>query len=344
MALVKIQGAKEKELGIYYEVDSEVEPLGEGGMGKVYPGVCVDEKTGQKKRDVAIKFLYDDLDEQTLTHARREASIQLHNDNLIEMFGFSETETTNVLGETVKHYHIASELLEGITLADVLDGKIQDSKGELIPFAVELHKQFKEHPYDFAVKIVRNVLSGLMALHDAGYIHRDIDPGNIMLTKDEKIKIIDFGISKKISDLGKKDKSVTVSGMFIGKPEYAAPELVLGDIKHQDQTSDIYAVGILLYQCIVGHVPFQGPHHEVLQMQLKKQVPVDDIRNKELCDIILKATNKKQNLRYRSVSEFRVSIDALPSPIPDNKNTPWLVWGVTAVLGVVAGVVAAFIA
>ena len=267
MSLIKIQGAIEKEQGIYYEVDDEATPLGAGGMGKVYAGVCIDEETGSH-RDVAVKFLYDDLDEQTLRHARREASIQLHNDNLIEMFGFSEVEDTNVLGETVKHYHIASELLNGITLADFLEGKLRSVTGEEIPLMEDLYAKYQNDSESFAVKIVRNVLSGLMALHDAGYIHRDIDPTNIMLTTDGRIKIIDFGIAKKVDDLGTKDRALTVSGIFIGKPEYAAPELVLGDIKHQNATTDIYAVGILLYQCITGHIPFQGPHHEVLDMQL----------------------------------------------------------------------------
>ena len=124
-------------------------------------------------------------------------------------------------------------------------------------------------------------------MHDAGYIHRDIDPTNIMLTNDVRIKIIDLGIAKKVNDLGSTDKAMTVSGIFIGKPEYAAPELVLGDIKHQNATTDIYAVGILLYQCIVGQVPFKGPHHEVLEMQLRKKLPLHNIKNQKSNSISL---------------------------------------------------------
>lgn len=342
MARTKIQGQIEKEQGIYYEVDSNAVPLGEGGMGKVYAGVCVDEMTGVTK-DVAIKFLYDDLDEQTLSHARREASIHLHNDNLVEMYGFSETEEINVLGETVKHYHIASELLDGVTLADVFEGKTDNLHGEKLQLAQGIKIDFEANPYEFAVRIVRNVLSGLMALHDAGYIHRDIDPSNIMLTTDGKIKIIDFGIAKKLSHLGSRDRAMTVSGMFIGKPEYAAPELVLGDIKHQNKTTDIYSVGILLYQCIMGNVPFNGPHHDVLQMQLNKKLPLRNIKNAKLASIIDKATSKKQINRYQSVAEFRAALDLLPHPIKaDEKiglNTKFIPWVASVVLGLASGIV-----
>lgn len=338
MALTIIQGKVEKEQGIYYEVDANAKPLGEGGMGKVYAGVCVNEKTGARN-DVAIKFLYEDLDENALRHARREASIQLHNDNLIEMYGFSEVEEENVLGEKVKHYHIASELLNGISLADFLDGKLKGITGEEIQMATEMYAQFQEDPESFAVRIIRNVLSGLLALHDAGYIHRDIDPTNIMLTNDGRIKIIDLGIAKKVNDLGSKDKAMTVSGIFIGKPEYAAPELVLGDIKHQNATTDIYAVGILLYQCIVGQVPFKGPHHEVLEMQLRKNLPLRNIKNSKLRAIIAKATNKNQAKRYRSVAEFRAALDALSQNIkPEPSFINKFIWLIAIVTGLILGV------
>ena len=309
MAKIKLQGESEKRKGIYYEVDSDVEPIGEGGTGKVYEGRCVNTKTGETK-SVAIKFLFVDLPEQIVERARRESSIQLRNDNLIEMLGFIETETTHN-NTTQKHYHVVSELLHGVSLADIFDGKCSDAQGKEIPYAKKLLNIYSNDPDHFAKIVIKNVLSGLMALHDAGYIHRDIDPSNIMITDDNHIKLIDFGICKQMDKLTTHDKVQTVAGVFMGKPEYASPELALGDIKHQDQTTDIYAVGILMYQCILGHVPFEGTCYEILDKQVKSKIPSKKIENARLRRIINKACDKKQELRYQTSAEMRVDIESL---------------------------------
>lgn len=309
MAIIKLQGDSEKKKGIYYEVNSDLEPIGEGGTGKVYEGQCVNKKTGET-RPVAIKFMFSDLSEQIIERARRESSIQLRNDNLIEMLSFIETETThnNVLQ---KHFHVVSELLHGVSLTDIFNGKCSDAKGKEIPYAKKLLNIYTKDPDHFAKIIIKNVLSGLMALHDAGYIHRDIDPSNIMITEDNHIKLIDFGICKQIDKLTTHDKVQTVAGVFMGKPEYASPELALGDIKHQNQTTDIYAVGILLYQCIMGHVPFEGTRYEILDKQVKLRVPTKNIKTIGLRRIIEKACNKKQELRYQTSAEMRVDLESL---------------------------------
>ena len=150
-----------------------------------------------------------------------------------------------------------------------------------------------------------------MALHDAGYIHRDIDPTNIMITSNGHIKLIDFGIAKQMQSLTTNDKSLTVAGVFMGKPEYAAPELILGDIKSQDKTTDIYAVGILLFQCIIGHPPFEGDRHEVMNKQLHQKMPLGLIKNKQIRKIIETATDKTRAKRFRSAAEFRVALDQI---------------------------------
>ena len=116
MALYKIQGKSEKQKGIYYEFDSDDSPLGEGGMGKVYKGRCVDEHSRQS-RSVAIKFMYSDLPSYAIEKARREAEIRFRHENLVEMLGFIETEDKGAFGEIVRHYHVVSELLEGIALS-----------------------------------------------------------------------------------------------------------------------------------------------------------------------------------------------------------------------------------
>lgn len=310
MAIIRLQTEIEKRLGIFYQCDTNMPPIGIGGMGKVCEGLCVNERNGST-RPVAIKFMFDDLPPSAYERARREAEIQLRNDNLVEMLGFIETQDVSLTGEVRKHYHVISELLTGVSLSDILEGKTKDRLGEDVAFAVKMLQDYKNDPEHFAQFVVINVLSGLMALHDAGYIHRDIDPSNIMLTSDGHIKLIDFGIAKQMNTLTTGDKSLTVAGKFMGKPEYAAPELVLGDIQHQNQTTDIYSVGILLYQCIIGHTPFEGARHEILEMQLKAKLPLGKIKNKALRNIIATACEKKQELRYQTSSQMRVALETM---------------------------------
>lgn len=310
MAIIRLQTEIEKRKGIFYQFDTDTPPIGEGGMGKVCEGLCVNEHNGST-RPVAIKFMFDDLPPSAYERARREAEIQLRNDNLVEMLGFIETQEVLFGGGVQKHYHVISELLTGVSLSDVLEGKTKDRKGNDVPFAVKMLQDYQNDPEHFAQIVVMNVLSGLMALHDAGYIHRDIDPTNIMLTTDGHIKLIDFGIAKQMNTLTTGDKSLTVAGKFMGKPEYAAPELVLGDISHQNQTTDIYSVGILLYQCIIGHTPFEGARHEILEMQLKAKLPLGKIKSKALRNIIATACEKKQELRYQTSSQMRVALETM---------------------------------
>ena len=309
MAVIRLQGKAEKEAGVYYEVDSSDKPIGEGGMGKVYKGKSVNTKTGVT-RPVAIKFLYMDLPESAIERARREASIRLRNDNLIEMLGFIETDEDRD-GVVVKHYHVVSELLNGVSLAELIQGKTTGPDGKEIPYARELYNEFLENPSQFAITIIKNTLSGIMALHDAGYIHRDIDPSNIFITDDRHIKVIDLGICKQMNTLQDEAKQLTVAGTFMGKPEYASPELALGDLKFQNQTTDIYALGVLLYECMTGKVPFEGTRYDVLDKQVKEKMPLSDIKDKGIRKVIEKATEKKQEARYQSAAAMRADLEAL---------------------------------
>ena len=341
MATIRLQGETEKRKGLYYQLDSGDEPIGVGGMGQVFKGTCVNEHTGAT-RPVAIKFMFDDLPQHAIERARREASIQLRNDNLVEMLGFIEIAERTQFGDVKMHYHVVSELLTGVSLSDLMEGKTTDRDGVSVPFAEKLLADYQNDSEHFARTVVMNILSGLMALHDAGYIHRDIDPSNIMITQDGHIKLIDFGIAKQMNTLTTNDKGLTVAGKFLGKPEYAAPELVLGDIQHQNQTTDIYAMGILLYQCIVGHTPFEGPRHEILEHQLKTKLPLTAVHNKQLRKIIAKACEKKQDLRYRTSAQMRVDLEAVTwaakKPItPKGPSKPVD----KRIIGIVAGAVAA---
>lgn len=318
MAVIRLQGEAEKQEGIYYEFDTSTQLLGEGGTGKVFAGRRVKESTGEAK-NVAIKFLYSDLPENIVERARRESEIHLHNDNLIEMLGFIEIEEKSPKGDVFKRNHVVSELLHGVMLDDLMHGKTTDPAGNDIPFAQKLYKDYINDPYHFSIFIIKNVLSGLMALHDAGYIHRDIDPTNIMITSDERIKLIDFGIAKQMQSLNTFDKSLTSTGQFIGKASYAAPELVLGDVKSQCRATDTYSVGILLFQCLVGHLPFEGSDGEIMAMQLHNKIPSNLIKQTAIKKIIEKATDKKIAKRFQSAAEFRVALEQISHlPYPES--------------------------
>ena len=205
-------------------------------MGRVFRGVQVEEGSNgsRKECEVAIKCLMEDLPEHAIKRSQREASIRLKNDNLVEMIDFVATHD----GYT-NHYHVVSELLDGVNLDELLEGRTTNHDGQPNPTAERLLRNYRENRKAFVGEVFRCILSGIMALHDAGYIHRDIDPSNIMVTTDGKIKLIDFGIAKKVNELFTTGKSLTSPGQFIGKCYYAAPELLLGDLKQQSFTTEV---------------------------------------------------------------------------------------------------------
>jgi len=343
MAIIKLQGKKEQEEGIYYEFNTATEPLGEGGMGKVYRGRKV--WSDGRMCEVAIKFMFDGLPDTVIDRARREANIQIPHENLVLMMGFLTTETVNQAGEKRMHYHVVSELLTGVMLADLLQGVTATKSGEQIPFAQKLYTMYQTEREKFALLVMRNVLSGILTLHDHDYIHRDIDPTNIMVTKDGKIKLIDFGISKHLNTLATQDKALTSTGQFMGKAQYAAPELVLGDVPNQNKTTDIYELGILFYQLVAGHLPFEGTSNAILQAQLKTKTPVGDIENPYFANVIAKATEKEPKDRYQSAAEFRVAVEQLEPMIGrkrsfiDKLGKPLFFGGLAIVAAVVVAAV-----
>lgn len=345
MNIIRLQGDAEIRAGIYYEYDVDSKPLGEGGMGRVFKGFRVNQRTGERM-PVAIKAIYENIPERVVERARREAAIQIDHDNLIRMYGFVEavTPATDKSPQRV-HYHVIMELLIGVTLEDMLNGITDDKHGVQIPFAKEIYSQYMNHRVAASSKIIKSILSGLMSLHDKGIIHRDIDPSNVMITLDKKIKLIDFGICKQIVSLESQDKGLTSSGVFMGKVNYAAPELVLGDVKSQNYTTDIYAVGVLFYQLMAGHLPFTGTDQDILAGNLRKPFPMKDVKRADVKKIIKKATEKSQDKRYSSVSEMRVDIEHLnlndKNAGKSNKN--WLIAACTMGAIVIASVIAIII-
>lgn len=339
MNIIRLQGEAEKRKGVFYEYDADATPLGEGGMGRVFKGFRVLERTSERT-PVAIKAIYDNIPERVVERARREASIQLENDNLIRMFGFVETVTNYGEGKVKLHYHVIMELLVGVTLEDIMKGVTTGHNGLQIPFAGELYNQYLQDRDVAVIRIMKAVLSGLMALHDNGYIHRDVDPSNIMVTIDGKIKLIDFGICKQIVSLESLDKALTASGVFMGKVNYAAPELVLGDVRSQNYTTDIYALGVLMFQLCTGHLPFSGTDQDILAANLRKKLPMKDVTNKAFKRIISKATEKVQSKRYASVAELRVDLERTsPSHAGRGVAKPYLFGGLALCVLILLGCV-----
>lgn len=312
-----LQGEAEKQKHLYYEFDRSQEPVGIGGMGVVYRGRMVDELTGAF-RDVAIKEVQPEGDETeralVMNRARREASIQLRNDNLIEMLGYVEVDEKK-LGTVKKRLYIVSEFLEGVTLDKVLAGVYTDYRGEEIHFAKDLSTRYSANPEETATYIIKNVLSAIVALHDNGFLHRDIDPSNIMITEDGKIKLIDFGIAKKQDALSSNDKMQSDEGTFVGKVEYAAPELISGKVSAQDFTTDIYSIGVLFYKLLTGKLPFEGNRFDIIKGQLNGKPDLRKIKSAKYRVIVGKAMSKEQAKRYSSASMMRADLDGLaPAP------------------------------
>ena len=305
-----LQGEIEKQSHIYYEFDRS-NRIGAGGMGTVYRGRMVDESTGAY-REVAIKEVQPEGDAATrqlvLDRARREASICFHNDNIVEMLGFVET-SEKKLGMEKTRYYIVSEFLDGVTLDKVLEGVCTDYQGNEIHFARDLADRYGHDREATSEYIIKNVLSAIVALHDNGYLHRDIDPSNIMITSDGKIKLIDFGIAKKQDALTSSDGMQSEEGSFVGKVEYAAPELVSGKVSMQDFSTDIYAIGVMFYRLLTGHLPFEGNRFDIIKAQMSKKPDLSSIKSKKFRAIVGKALAKQQKQRYPSASAMRAALD-----------------------------------
>lgn len=302
--IVRVQGASEVQNGIYYEYDTESQPLGQGGMGIVYQGYCFRVDNPQEYIPVAIKLITNTT-QDLIERAMREASIQIDHPNLLRMWGFIPNMEWDMYTQSYKpKYYVVMDRLVGVDLFSLMKGVTIDKSGYNVTYAQELYNKFISDRLAFVGEVMGGVLNAIAALHEKGYIHRDIDPSNVMITDDNGIKLIDFGISKSCSTQDGPVQKLTQVGSIIGKADYAAPEIVTGDVMNHNFTTDIYALGIMLYQLYTGSLPYSGSDPEIMQAQLNQPVPVENINHMGIRAVVERATRKKQSERYQSVTEM----------------------------------------
>ncbi|MFJ7591629.1 protein kinase [Streptomyces sp. NPDC097617] len=213
--------------------------LGAGGMASVY--LAYDSALD---RQVAIKTLHSDLGrEQSFRERfRREAQAvaKLSHTNIVSVFDTGEGEVRfgDARGDGAVMPYIVMEYVEGRPLGSVLDEDV---------------RQYGAMPADRALKVTADVLAALETSHEMGLVHRDIKPGNVMVNKRGVVKVMDFGIARAMQS---GVTSMTQTGMVVGTPQYLSPEQALG--RGVDARSDLYSVGIMLFQLLTGRIPFDA--------------------------------------------------------------------------------------
>jgi serine/threonine protein kinase len=261
-------------LGGRYEVG---ERIGVGGMAEVFR--ASDVRLG---RDVAVKVLRSDLAREASFQQRfrREAqsAARLNAPCIVAVYDTGEDERGVP--------YIVMEHVDGRTLRDVLQ-----TEGRLLP--------------QRALEVSADVLAALDVAHAAGIVHRDIKPGNVMLTSTGEIKVMDFGIARAAAD---SSATMTQTASVIGTAAYLSPEQARGE--HVDQRSDLYSTGCLLYELLTGTPPFTGDSPVAVAYQHVREDPVmpseyDPTLTQDVDAVVLKAMAKSPAQRYQSAGEMR---------------------------------------
>jgi serine/threonine protein kinase len=256
--------------------------ISSGGMGEVYVAERILED-GNRFGPVALKVICDELANDWAIKARfkREAEISraIRSPRVIRVYEIGETDSGIPF--------LAMELLEGEELFDRLCSRSS--------FTVEE-----------TAELFMQILDGISAVHKSGFIHRDIKPENIFLTLRsggrEIVKIIDFGIAKSCTEAS--DPYLSVVGQIYGTPEYLSPEQCLTpDVDHR---ADLYSIGVMMYECVTGSLPFTGetPYAVILAQQNSPPPPLPSSVDPAFASIIDKALLKEADDRYQSADEM----------------------------------------
>lgn len=264
-----------------YEI---VERLGRGGMAEVYRGYHA-----ALDRYVAIKllhaFLADDPEFKSRFEKEAQNVAKLKHPNIVQVYDF-EYDQAN------ESYYMVMELIEGPTLKDRL---------------FDLDKANEQMPLPEALRIVHDAGAALAYAHRQGMIHRDVKPANLMLDKDGRVVLTDFGIAKIVTGV-----QFTASGGMVGTPAYMAPEQGLGEAG--DERSDIYSLGVILFQLCTGRLPYEAdtPLATILK-HLNEETPRPMHLNpdlpREVEKIILKAMAKEPDDRFNTAQDMAEHIE-----------------------------------
>jgi serine/threonine-protein kinase len=181
-----------------------------------------------------------------------------------------------------------------------------------------LIRRIGQLPIGKSISIANQVCEGLAEAHRLGVVHRDLKSNNIMIDKEGNVRIMDFGIARSLEA-----KGITGAGVMIGTPEYMSPEQVEG--KDVDQRSDIYSLGVILYEMVTGRVPFEGDTPFTIGMKHKGEEPKDPKElNTQLPDdlslVILRCLEKDKEKRYQSASEVRSELEHIEKGIPSTER------------------------